>query len=73
MFIKFKVIFFVIEGKIVELIDNMFIGGLLVEMVKERVEKYLLLENCKFLVVIMVNEEIWDLLFRKSWVVDLVF
>ena len=47
-----------IEGKIAELINNMLIGGLSAEMVKERVEKHLPPENCKFLAVTMVNEEI---------------
>ena len=62
-----------IEGKIAELIDNMLIGGLSAETVKERVEKHPPPENCKFLAVTMVNEEIWDLLPRKSRTVDLAF
>lgn len=62
-----------IEGKIAELIDNMLIGGLSAETVKERVEKHPPPENCKFLSVTMVNEEIWDLLPRKSRAVDLAF
>ncbi|XP_022806510.1 uncharacterized protein LOC111343592 [Stylophora pistillata] len=62
-----------IEGKIAELIDNMLIGGLSAETVKERVEKHPPPENCKFLAVTMVNEEIWDLLPRKSRAVDLAF
>ena len=62
-----------IEGKIAELIDNMFIGGLSAETVKERVEKHPPPENWKFLAVTMVNEEIWDLLPRKSRTVDLAF
>ena len=62
-----------IEGKIAELIDNMLIGGLSAETVKERVEKHPLPENYKILAVTMVNEEIWDLLPRKSGTVDLAF
>ena len=62
-----------IEGKIAELIDNMLIGGLSAETVKERVEKHPPPENCKFLAVTMVNEEIWELLPRKSRAVDLAF
>lgn len=72
-FTKSKVTSPAIEGKIAELIDNMLIGGLSAETVKERVEKYPPPENCKFLAVTMVNEEIWDLLPRKSRAVDLAF
>ncbi|CAH3173208.1 unnamed protein product [Porites lobata] len=72
-FTKSKVTSPAIEGKIAELIDNMLIGGLSAETVKERVEKHPPLENCKFLAVTMVNEEIWDLLPRKSRAVDLAF
>lgn len=35
VFIFRKKILFVIVGKIVELVDSMFVGGLLIEMVKE--------------------------------------
>ena len=62
-----------IEGKIAELIDNMLIGELSAETVKERVKKHPPPENCKFLAVTMMNEEIWDLLPRKSRTVDLAF
>ena len=72
-FTKSKVTSPAIEGKIAELIDNMLIGGLSAETVKERVEKHPPPENCKFLAVTMVNEEIWDLLPRKSRAVDLAF
>ena len=51
-----------IEGKIAKLIDNMLIGELSAETVKERVKKHPPPENCKFLAVAMMNEEIWDLL-----------
>ena len=44
-----------IEGKIAELIDNMLIGGLSAETVKERVEKHPPPENCKLLAVTMVT------------------
>ena len=62
-----------IEDKIAELIDNMLIGELSAETVKERVKKHPPPENCKFLAVTMMNEEIWDLLPRKSRTVDLAF
>ena len=51
----------------------MLIGGLSAEKVKERVEKHPPPENCKFLAVTIVNEEIWDFLPRKSRTVDLAF
>ena len=72
-FTKSKLTSPAIEGKIAELIDNMLIGGLSVETVKERVEKHPPPDNCKFLAVTMINEEIWDLLPRKSRAVDLAF
>ena len=71
-FTKSKVTSPAIDGKIAELIDNMLIGGLSAKTVKERVEKHPPPENCKFLAV-TVNEEIWDLLPRKSRAVDLAF
>ena len=51
----------------------MLTGELSAEMVKERVKKHPPPENCKFLAVTMMNEEIWDLLPRKSRTVDLAF
>ena len=60
-FTKSKVTSPAIEGKIAELIDK----------VEERVDKHLPPDNCKFLAVTMLNEEIWDLLPRKSRAVDL--
>ena len=51
----------------------MLIGELSAETVKERVKKHPPPENCKFLAVTMMNEEIWDLLPRKSRTVDLAF
>lgn len=59
-------IFLVIEGKIVIFVDNMFIGGFFIDMVKESVDKNLLLENVKCFNVISVNEEVWDLFFCWS-------
>ena len=68
-----KVTSVAVEGKIAELIDNMLIWELSAETVKERVKKHPPPENCKFLAVTMMNEEIWDLLPRKSRTVDLAF
>ena len=62
-----------IAEKIAGLIDNMATGSLSPETVKERVEKYHPPENCKFLSTTTVNEEIWDLLPRRSRTVDLAF
>ena len=62
-----------IEGQIAELINNMLVGGLSAEMVKDRVEKHPPPENCENLSVTTVNEEVWDLLPRKSRSVDLAF
>lgn len=62
-----------IAGKIAELVDSMLVGGLSTETVKERPEKHSLPENCKYLSVTTVNEEIWDLLSRKTRSVDLAF
>jgi len=47
-----------IAGKIAELVDSMLVGGLSTEAVKERAEKYLPPEKCKYLSVTTVNEEI---------------
>jgi len=47
-----------IVGKIAELVDSMLLGGLSTEAVKERAEKYLPPENCKYLSVTTINEEI---------------
>ena len=51
----------------------MLVGGLSTETVKERAEKHSPPENCKYLSVTTVNEEIWDLLSRKTRSVDLAF
>ena len=59
--------------KIAGLIDNMVTGGLSPNTIKERVEKYPPPENCQFLSTSTVNEEIWDLLPRRSRTVDLAF
>ena len=42
-------------------------------MLKETGENYPPPDNCKHLTTVMVNEEIWDLLSRKSRTVDLGF
>ena len=48
-------------------------GVLSPETVKERVDKYPPPENCKFLCTTTINEEVWDLLPRRSKTVDLAF
>ena len=62
-----------IAGKIAEPVDSMLVGGLSTEMVKERAKKHSPPENCKYLSVTTMNEEIWDLLSRKTRSVDLAF
>ena len=62
-----------IEGKIATLVDNKLTGGLSTNTVKESANKYSLPENVKRLNVTSVNEEVWDLLPRRSRTVDLAF
>ena len=62
-----------ITEKVASLIDNMASGVLSPETVKERVDKYPPPENCKFLCTTTINEEVWDLLPRRSKTVDLAF
>ena len=62
-----------IESKIAQLVNNMLTGDLLSETVKERVEKYPPPANCEYLLVTTVNEEIWDLMSRKTRSIDLAF
>ena len=62
-----------ITEKVASLIYNMAFGGLSPETVKERVDKYPPLENSKFLCTTAINEEVWDLLPRRSRTVDLAF
>ena len=62
-----------IEGKIAGLMNNILPGELCQDSVKEKGEKYPQPANCKYLNPTMVNEEIWDLLNRKSRTVDLAF
>ena len=62
-----------IESKIAQLVDNMLTGDLSPDTVKERVEKYPPPANCEYLTLTTVNEEIWDLLSRKTRSVDLAF
>ena len=53
--------------------DNILTGELSQDSVKEKGEKYPPPAYCKYLNPTMVNEEIWDLLNRKSGTVDLAF
>ena len=62
-----------IEGKIATLVDNMLTGGLSTDTVKESADKYSPPENVSRLNVTSVNEEVWDLLPRRSRTVDLAF
>ena len=62
-----------IAEKIAGLIDMMATGGLSPETVKERVEKSPPPENCTFLAITTIIEEIWNLLSRRSSTVDLDF
>ena len=62
-----------IEGKIAELIDTLLTGGLSADTAKESAEKYTPPENINFLSVSSVNEEVSDLLPRRSRTVDLAF
>ena len=62
-----------ITEKVASLIDNMASGGLSPETVTERVDKYPPPENCKFLCTTTIDEEVWDLLPRRSRTVDLAF
>ena len=62
-----------IAGKIIELVDRMLLGGLSTGTVKEQAEKHSPPENCKYLSMTSVNEEIWDLLSRKTRSMDLAF
>jgi hypothetical protein len=47
-----------IEGQIAELINNMLVGGLSAEMVKDRVEKHPPPENCENLFWICCREKV---------------
>ena len=60
-----------IETKLAELINNMLSGELSPDTVQERVEKYPAPENCEYLIVTSVNEEIWDLMAQDTRTVDL--
>ena len=62
-----------IESKVAQLVDNMLTGELSPATVQERVEKYPPPANCEYLTLITVNEEIWDLMSRKTRSVDLAF
>ena len=62
-----------IESKVAQLVDNMLTGELSPATVQERVKKYPPPANCEYLTLITVNEEIWDLMSRKTRSVDLAF
>ena len=62
-----------IEPKIASLVDSILSGKLSSETAKERGEKYFPPENCERVCTPTVNEEIWDLLPRRSRTVDLAF
>ena len=51
----------------------MLTGDLSPATMQERVEKYPPPANCEYLTLATVNEEIWDLMFRKTRCVDLAF
>ena len=55
-----------IEGKIATLVDDILTGEPSHDSVKERGEKYPPPANCKYLTQTLVNEEILDLLTRKT-------
>ena len=61
------------EGKITELIENILTGGISDDTVKESAVKYPVPENINLQAVTSVNEEVWDLLSRRSQTVDLAF
>ena len=62
-----------VETKIASFIEQVLTGELSSDMLKETGEKYPPPDNCQHLTTVMVNEEIWDLLSRKSRTVDLGF
>ena len=63
-----------IESKVAQLVDNMLTGDLSPPAtVQEWVEKYPPPANCKYLTLTTVNEEIWDLMSRKTRSIDLAF
>ena len=62
-----------IEGKITELIEHVLTGGISADTVKESAVKYPVLENINLQAITSVNEEVWDLLSRRSQAVDLAF
>ena len=62
-----------VETKIASFIEQVLTGELSSDMLKETGEKYPPPDNCQHLTTVTVNEEIWDLLSRKSRTVDLGF
>ena len=62
-----------VEAKIASFLEQSLTGELCSDMLTETGEKYPPPDNCKNLTTVMVNEEIWDLLTRKSRTVDFGF
>ena len=62
-----------VAEKIAALINSILSGKLSPEVAKERGGKYFPPENCENVCTSLVNEEIWDLLPRRSRSVDLAF
>ena len=62
-----------VAEKIAELINSILSGKLSLVVAKERGGKPFPQENCKHVCTSVINEEIWDLLHRRSRSVDLAF
>ena len=53
--------------------DKILTGELSSEMLQTKGDQYPAPDNCKHLTTVLVNEEIWDLMARKTETVDLAF
>ena len=62
-----------IGEKIACLVNKILTGELSSETLKTKAEQYPAPDNCKHLTTVLVNEEIWDLMARKTKAVDLAF
>ena len=62
-----------IGEKIASLVNKILTGELSSETLKTKAEQYPAPDNCKHLTTVLVNEEIWDLMARKTKTVDLAF
>ena len=62
-----------IGEKIASLLNKILTGELSSETLKTKAEQYPAPDNCKHLTTVLVNEEIWDLMARKTKTVDLAF